>query len=118
VSLVEVLVLVSLVDWLVVSLVEVLVLVLVSLVEVLVLEVDDVVVESVQLREFDFDVYVLVPDTSDANTIRTPPDVAVKGDVTGSEKLYGLVWPSRAIVSSLFWTFPAGVAFDPLFAAR
>jgi hypothetical protein len=61
---------------------------------------------------------VAVPATSDANTIRTPPDVAVKGDVIGSEKWTGLVFPSRSIVSSLFWTFPAGVAFEPLFAAR
>ena len=59
-----------------------------------------------------------VPATSEANTISTPPDVAVKGEVIGSEKWTGLVFPSRSIVSSLFWTFPAGEAFDPLFAAR
>ena len=62
VSLVDVLVLDSLLDWLLVSVVDELVLELedevddVSLVDVLVLELDDVVVESVQLSELDFEV--------------------------------------------------------------
>jgi hypothetical protein len=51
-------------------------------------------------------------------TMRTPPLVSVKLEVTGSEKAYGLVLPSRVIVISLSWTLPSGVAFDPLFAAR
>jgi hypothetical protein len=77
-----------------------------------------VVVDSVQFSEFDFELYELEPATSDAKTIRTPPWVAVKPDVTGRVKLSGLVLPSRSIVISLSWTFAAGEAFEPLFAAR
>jgi hypothetical protein len=89
-----------------------------SVVVVSVADVVVVVVDSVQFSEFDFEVYVLVPATSDAKTIRTPPEVAVKPDVIGSVKLSGLDLPSRSIVISLSWTFPAGEAFEPLFAAR
>jgi hypothetical protein len=77
-----------------------------------------VVVDSVQFSEFDFELYELEPATSDAKTIRTPPWVAVKPDVTGRVKSSGLVLPSRSIVISLSWTFAAGEAFEPLFAAR
>jgi hypothetical protein len=77
-----------------------------------------VVVESLQFSEFDFDEYVCVPETVEANTIRMPPFVAVKGEVMLIVKLTGLVLPSSEIVASLFWTFPAGAASDPLFAAR
>jgi hypothetical protein len=51
-------------------------------------------------------------------TMRTPPCVSVKPDVTGRVKLYGLVLPSRLIVISLSWTLASGEAFEPLFAAR
>lgn len=61
---------------------------------------------------------MLVPATSDANTRSTPPDDSVNGDVTLRLKLTGLDLPSSEIVSSLFWTLPAGEAFDPLFATR
>jgi hypothetical protein len=77
-----------------------------------------VVVDSVQLSELDFDVYVATPDSSEAKTTRMPPCVSVKPDVIGRENASGLVLPARSIVSSLSWTFSGGVALEPLFAAR
>jgi hypothetical protein len=54
--------------------------------------------------------------TSDAKTTSTPPVVVVNGDVTTIVKV-AVPLPVTSIVASLFWTFPAGAASDPPFAA-
>ena len=44
------------------------------------------------------------------------PEVVVNGDVMSIVKV-AVPLPVTSIVASLFWTFPAGVASDPPFAA-
>ena len=70
-----------------------------------------------QLSEFDLLVKI-EPSWSFAKTASTPPWVVVNGEVIVRLKLTVPDLPEMSTVTSLFSTFPAGFASEPLFGVR